>query len=91
MQVEQRHGLGWCRLLNFRAAQVLTPQQFRKVEDDNDIFNHSNRHFWEVSPPCMCKLASSMVTHETEPAHEQSCIMHLHASSQGFTSGAVCR
>ena len=42
-------------------VQVLTPQQFRKVEDDNDIFNHSNRHFWEASSLLTLSPASSEV------------------------------
>ena len=36
--------------------QVLTPQQFRMVDDDNDIFNHSNRHFWEVWLSDSCQV-----------------------------------
>ena len=31
--------------------QVLTPQRFGNVEQAADIFNHSNRHFWEAMIP----------------------------------------
>ena len=30
---------------------MLTPQQFGNVEEASDIFNHTNRHFWEVMIP----------------------------------------
>ncbi|KAK9812548.1 hypothetical protein WJX73_008007 [Symbiochloris irregularis] len=32
-------------------AMVLTPQQFGNVDEASDIFNHTNRHFWEVMIP----------------------------------------
>ena len=32
-------------------ALVLTPQKFANVDDAADIFNHSNRHFWEAMIP----------------------------------------
>ena len=32
-------------------ALVLTPQRFANVDDAADIFNHSNRHFWEAMIP----------------------------------------
>ena len=31
--------------------QVLTPQRFGNVEPAADIFNHTNRHFWEAMIP----------------------------------------
>ena len=32
-------------------SQVLTPQHFGNVDESLDIFNHSNRHFWEAMIP----------------------------------------
>ena len=32
-------------------VQVLTPQQFGNVDEASDVFNHTNRHFWEVMIP----------------------------------------
>lgn len=32
-------------------AQVLTPQKFGNVDEPADIFNHTNRHFWEAMIP----------------------------------------
>ena len=48
--------------------QVLTPQQFRKVDDDNDIFNHSNRHFWEV-----CRAGTRMLRQPAYTDPHDSC------------------
>jgi hypothetical protein len=36
-----------------RVALVLTPQRFGNVDASSDIFNHSNRHFWEAVLPGM--------------------------------------
>jgi hypothetical protein len=32
------------------AAQVLSPQYNSNLSRTNDIFNHSNLHFWQCAP-----------------------------------------
>ncbi len=44
------------------AAQVLTPQRFGNVAEDADIFNHSNRHFWEVLIPGLAAWGMAVCT-----------------------------
>ena len=33
------------------AAQVLTPQYNSNLSRTNDVFNHSNNHFWQYMQP----------------------------------------
>jgi len=43
-------------------TQVLTPQRFGNVAEDADVFNHSNRHFWEVLSPGLAAWGMAVCT-----------------------------
>ena len=46
----------------FPLLQVLTPQRFGNVAEDADVFNHSNRHFWEVLIPGLAAWGMAVCT-----------------------------
>ncbi|KAK9821120.1 hypothetical protein WJX81_000795 [Elliptochloris bilobata] len=43
-------------------ALVLTPQRFGNVAEEADVFNHSNRHFWEVLIPGLAAWGMAVCT-----------------------------
>ena len=40
--------------LDLLVAQVLSPQYNSNLSRTNDIFNHSNLHFWQCAPRSCC-------------------------------------
>ena len=41
-----------CKILDsLHSSQVLTPQYNSNLSRTNDVFNHSNNHFWQYMQP----------------------------------------